>query len=80
MLNPIKFLKRLVKSSNQIELDRLQKILAKVNELEETIRGILNELYTNCQTKYLEAVDALYSNFIIEQQTQQSEVLQPSRD
>ena len=35
MLNPIKFLQRLVKSSNQIELDRLQKILTKVNLLEE---------------------------------------------
>ena len=40
MLNPIKFLQRLVKSSNQIELDRLQKILTKVNELEETVSSL----------------------------------------
>ena len=52
MLNPIKFLKRLVKSSNQIELDRLQKILAKVNELEETI-SVLNDNDFKLETKTL---------------------------
>ena len=35
MLNPLNFISKLVKSSNQKELDKLKKIVEKVNSLEE---------------------------------------------
>ena len=37
MLNPIKLLSKLIKSSNQRELDRIEKIVKKINLLEENI-------------------------------------------
>ena len=38
MLNPLNIIKKLIKSSNQKELDRLQKILKKVNSYEDKIQ------------------------------------------
>jgi len=43
MLNPLKFLSKLIKSSNQSELDRIAKIVEKVNSFEEQIKGISDE-------------------------------------
>ena len=40
MLNPLNFLSKLIKSSNQRELDRLAKIVTKINSLEETIKDL----------------------------------------
>ena len=37
MINPVKFISKFFKSSNQKELDRIQKIVEKVNKLEEGI-------------------------------------------
>tara|TARA_B100000959_G_scaffold48881_1_gene50313 strand:+ start:2541 stop:5084 length:2544 start_codon:yes stop_codon:yes gene_type:complete len=37
MLNPLKFLSKIIKSSNQKELDRLNKITKKINDLEDQI-------------------------------------------
>ncbi len=37
MLNPIKFLSKLIKSSNQRELERIEKLVNKINLLEENI-------------------------------------------
>tara|TARA_Y100000590_G_scaffold308727_1_gene348561 strand:- start:2579 stop:5128 length:2550 start_codon:yes stop_codon:yes gene_type:complete len=37
MLNPLKLISKLIKSSNQKELDRLQKVLRKVNSFEDEI-------------------------------------------
>ena len=37
MLNPLKFLSKIIKSNNQKELDRLNKITKKINELEDQI-------------------------------------------
>ena len=37
MLNPLKILKKFIKSSNEKELDRIQKIVAKVNNFENDI-------------------------------------------
>ena len=42
MLNPLKFISKFIKSSNQRELDRLEKIVQKVNSLEENFKE-LNE-------------------------------------
>ena len=37
MLNPLNFISKLIKSPNQKELDRLNKIVSKINELEKKI-------------------------------------------
>ena len=35
MLNPINFFSRFIKSNNQKEIDRIQKIVKKINDLED---------------------------------------------
>ena len=40
MLNPLKFLNKIIKSSNERELDRIKKIVIKINELEENFRNL----------------------------------------
>jgi preprotein translocase subunit SecA len=40
MLNPLSFFSKIIKSSNQRELDRISKIVLKINELEETIKNL----------------------------------------
>ena len=47
MLNPLNFLSKLIKSSNQKELDRIAKIVAKVNSFEDIIKDIPNEDFPN---------------------------------
>ena len=42
MLNPFSFISKFIKTSNQKELDRISKIVAKINSLEETAK-ILND-------------------------------------
>ena len=43
MLNPLNFLSKFIKSSNQKELDRITKIVEKVNSFEDKIKDIPNE-------------------------------------
>ena len=43
MLNPLKFLSKFIKSTNQRELDRILKIVTKINSLEENTKN-LNDL------------------------------------
>ena len=38
MLNPLNFISKFIKSSNQRELDRISKIVEKINSLEETTK------------------------------------------
>ena len=40
MLNPLSYLSKFIKSSNQKELDRVGKIVTKINNLEETIKKL----------------------------------------
>ena len=40
MLNPLKFISKLIKSSNQKELDRISVIVTKINSLEENIKKL----------------------------------------
>jgi len=40
MLNPLKFLSKFIKSTNQRELDRISKIVTKINSLEESIKNL----------------------------------------
>ena len=43
MLNPLNFLSKFIKSSNQKELDRITKIVEKVNSYEANIKEITDE-------------------------------------
>ena len=43
MLNPLNFLSKFIKSSNQKELDRISKIVKKVNSYESEIKEITDE-------------------------------------
>ena len=40
MLNPLSFISKFIKSSNQRELDRISKIVIKINNLEETAKNL----------------------------------------
>jgi len=56
MLNPLNFLSKFIKSSNQKELDRIANIVKKVNYLENSIKDILDEDFPK---KTLELKDRL---------------------
>ena len=43
MLNPLKFVTRIFKSQNQKELDRINKIVQKINNLEEEISKLSDQ-------------------------------------
>ncbi|SVB28842.1 uncharacterized protein METZ01_LOCUS181696, partial [marine metagenome] len=43
MFNPINFISKFIKSSNQKELDRLTNIVSKVNEHESSLEKLKNE-------------------------------------
>ena len=47
MLNPLSFLTKFIKSSNQKELDRISKILQKVNTLEESVKNLRDADFPN---------------------------------
>ena len=38
MLNPLSFISKFIKSSNQKELDKISKTVAKINLLEESVK------------------------------------------
>ena len=40
MINPLSFISKFIKSSNQKELDRISKIVSKINNLEESIKSL----------------------------------------
>ena len=54
MLNPLKFLSKIIKSSNQKELDRLNKITKKVNDLEDQITK-LEDISKNTENNTLKS-------------------------
>ena len=43
MLNPLKFLSKFIKSTNQRELDRIGKIVHKINSMEKSFKNLSNE-------------------------------------
>ena len=45
MLNPLNFLSKFIKSSNQKELDRISKIVEKINSFEGIIKELPNEVF-----------------------------------
>ena len=40
MFNPLNFISKFIKSSNQKELDRIDKIVKKVNSLEDNLKNL----------------------------------------
>ena len=43
MFNPLNFISKFIKSSNQKELDRIGKIVSNINKLEEKFKSLANE-------------------------------------
>ena len=64
MLNPLNFLSKFIKSSNQQELDRVNKIVDKVNSFEETIKNISDEDVANLPTSAIKSL-ALDKNNVL---------------
>jgi len=56
MLNPLKFLSKIIKSGNQKELDRLNKILIKVNNLEEETRKLEDKYFPVKTKEFIEKI------------------------
>ena len=54
MLNPLNFLTKFIKSSNQKELDRIAKIVIKVNSLENTVKDMPDSDFPKKTTKLKE--------------------------
>ena len=47
MLNPLNFLSKFIRSSNQKQLDRLRKIVDKINELEAKYVNLNDDSFPN---------------------------------
>ena len=56
MLNPLKILTKFIKSSNEKELDRIQKIVAKVNNFENDISKLSESEFKLKTEKLVEIV------------------------
>ena len=56
MLNPLNFLSKIIKSSNQKELDRFNKIVKKINDLEEEARKLEDSSFPKKTEKFIEQV------------------------
>ena len=54
MLNPLNFITKLIKSKNQKELDRITKIVSKINSLEEDTKKLKDAEHH----KYVSFLDA----------------------
>ena len=66
MLNPISFISRIFKSSNQNEIDKIKYLLNKINDLEKTISELDDDEFPK-KTKLLKSrlVDASFNDEII---------------
>jgi preprotein translocase subunit SecA len=56
MFNPLNFISKLIKSSNQKELDRMGKIVSKINLLEESMKVLKDEDFPKKTTELKEKV------------------------
>ena len=56
MLNPLNFFSKLIKSNNQRELDRIAKIVNKINSLEEEIKNLKDEDFPKKTIKFKEKI------------------------
>ena len=56
MLNPLNFFSKLIKSNNQRELDRIAKIVKKINSLEEEIKSLKDEDFPKKTIEFKEKI------------------------
>ena len=64
MLNPLSYISKLIKSTNQRELDRISKIVNKINSLEESIKNLESSAFPK---KTLEFKEKLKSGTKLDQ-------------
>ena len=57
MLNPINLISKFIKSSNQKELDRIKKIVKKINELEEVFSKMEDEKFPRKTNEFVESIN-----------------------
>ena len=58
MLNPLKFLSKIIKSSNQKELDRLNKITKKINDLEDQVKKLGDQTFPQKTKDLIEKIES----------------------
>ena len=56
MFNPLGFISKFIKSGNQKELDRIGKILSKINQLEEKFINLANEDFPKKTLEFKEKI------------------------
>ncbi len=56
MLNPINFISKFIKSSNQRELDRIEKIVKEINSIEERIKNLKDKEFPEKTLEFKEKV------------------------
>jgi len=56
MLNPLKFLSKFIKSTNQRELDRISKVVNKINSLEKDAKNLSNEDFPKKTREFKEKI------------------------
>ncbi|WP_435149142.1 preprotein translocase subunit SecA [Candidatus Pelagibacter bacterium nBUS_32] len=56
MLNPLNFLSKFIKSSNQKELERIEKIVAKINLLEDSFKNLDDSDFPKKTYEYIEQI------------------------
>ena len=56
MLNPLNFITKFIKSSNQRELDRIAEIVKKINSLEETFQNLKNSDFPKKTSEFKEEI------------------------
>ena len=56
MLNPLNFITKFIKSSNQRELDRIAEIVKKINSLEETFQNLKNSDFPKKTSEFKEKI------------------------
>jgi preprotein translocase subunit SecA len=57
MFNPLSFISKFIKSGNQKELDRIGKIVIKINSLEESFQKLTNEDFPNKTLDFKEKIN-----------------------
>ncbi len=58
MLNPLNFLSKIIKSTNQKELDRLNKIVKEINSLEEEVIKMEDKSFPEKTNKFIEQISS----------------------
>ena len=56
MLNPLILISKFIQSNNQRELDRINKIVEKVNSFENTVKNLKSEDFPNKTFKFIEEI------------------------